>query len=130
MAGDQPLDRLYVCRTCVRDKPLAAGEASRGRRLIEAVQARMAAREPGPEFALRQVNCLNGCLSPCNIALRGQGKYHLRFSRLKPDDAAAVVAMAALYAAASDGDVGKERWPEILQDKLTVRTPPPQLLKT
>lgn len=123
------LDRLYICATCVRDAPLAPGEASRGQRLITAVRRLL---EDGTlakyRLALRQVHCLNGCPSPCNVSLRGQAKYTLRFSRLTPAHASAVVAFYHAYVAAESGDVPEEQWPEGLQGKLTVRTPPPHLL--
>ena len=117
---------MYVCQTCERDGPLAPGEPSRGRALSDAVEA--ALREAGlePDIALRRVNCLNGCLNPCNVALRATGKFNLRFSRLEAPHAAAVVQIAAEYHASADGDVPEDRWPAPLRGRLTVRTPPPR----
>lgn len=124
------LNRLYICQTCVRDKALAHGEHSRGRQLSDSVKQILQTHHLGRQdrFVLRQVNCLSGCLNPCNIALRGQGKYNLRFSRLTPEDAPAVIDLAALYIDHPLGDVAEAHWPEALKGKLTARTPPPHLL--
>lgn len=152
-AGES-VHRLYVCTTCVRDLPLAPDEPSRGRRLADALvralageggedgggdgldrgqsQSRSRGRGRGNSgsggLRLLQVPCLNGCLNPCNVALRASGKYNLRFSRLSPDDAGAVVELARAYAAHPTGDVPEDAWPEALRGKRTVRTPPPHLL--
>ena len=87
--------RLYVCTTCVRDLRLTPGEASRGQRLADELEQRLAGGLPGsaagPRLRFLKVPCLNGCLRPCNVALRAPGKYNLRFSRLEPADAAAVL---------------------------------------
>lgn len=123
-AGES-VHRLYVCTTCVRDLALAPDEPSRGRRLADAL-VRALAGEGG--LRLLQVPCLNGCLNPCNVALRASGKYNLRFSRLSPDDAGAVVELARAYAGHPTGDVPEDAWPEALRGKRTVHTPPPHLL--
>ena len=62
------------------------------------------------------------------MALRASGKFNLRFSRLGPDDAAAVLTFARTYLEHPTGDVPEEAWPEALRGKRTVRTPPPHLL--
>ena len=125
-------NKLYACETCVRDLNLAPGEKSRGQQLIDELK-RLLQQETAQDipieavpldFAFRVVSCLNGCLSPCNIALRCRGKYHLRFSRLNPTDAAAILAFAKLYAASTDGEVTQAEWPPELVDKMTVKIPP------
>ena len=125
------IHRLYVCTTCVRDLRLASGEASRGRRLAEALERILNAEGDGDRSArlhFIKVPCLNGCLSPCNVALRASGKFNLRFSRLEPGDAAAVLDFTRTYLEHPTGDVEEEEWPEALRGKRTVRTPPPHLL--
>ena len=121
-------DRLYICQTCMRDKPLAQGEPSLGRQLADAVVSVLAEDDVNEVLSLRRVSCLNGCKSPCNIALRGERKFNLRFSRLQPADAEAVLAIARAYIDSATGDVPETDWPAALRGKLTVRTPPPHLL--
>ncbi len=116
-----------MCQTCERDAPLAPGEASRGRRLADAVAEALEAHGGAQRLALRRVSCLNGCPSPCNVALRGQGKYRLRLSRMGSEDAPALVALALAYAAHATGDPPRESWPPGLAERLTVRAPPPGL---
>ncbi len=114
-----------MCTTCERAAPLAPGESSRGRRLADAVAEALAAHEGGAALTLRRVSCLNGCPSPCNVALRGQGKYRLRLSRMSSEDAPAVVALAVAYAEHATGNPPRERWPAGLAERLTARAPPP-----
>ena len=132
------IHRLYVCTTCVRDFRLAPGEPSRGQRLADKVQRRLDGRDGDggtdsgigvdPRLHFIKVPCLNGCLSPCNVALRASGKFNLRFSRLEPNDAWAVLDFARTYLDHPTGDVPEAEWPEALRGKRTVRTPPPHLL--
>ena len=128
----ETIHRLYVCTTCVRDLRLAPGEASRGQRLADELQRRLAGAPIGGAAGSRlhflKVPCLNGCLRPCNVALRASGKYSLRFSRLEPADAAAVLDFALTYLGHPTGGVPEADWPEALRGKRTVCTPPPHLL--
>ncbi len=129
--GAEAIHRLYVCTTCVRDLRLAPGESSRGQRLADEVERSLNRNGDGnrdPRLHFIKVPCLNGCLRPCNVALRASGKYNLRFSRLEPGDAAAVLDLARTYLDHPTGDVPEEAWPEALRGKRTVRTPPPHLL--
>jgi predicted metal-binding protein len=122
---DQSGNKLYACETCVRDLRLVPGQSSRGQELIDALRSSLQQEPPSaPDFAVRVVSCLNGCLNPCNIALRCRGKYSLRFSRLTPQDAAAVLSFARLYAASADGNIAPQQWPEVLRGKMTVCIPP------
>ena len=128
------IHRLYVCTTCVRDLRLAPGEPSRGQRLADELERGLNGPDGdggiGANSRLHfiKVPCLNGCLSPCNVALRASGKFNLRFSLLKPDDARAVLDLVRNYLDHPTGDVPEEEWPEALRGKRTVRTPPPHLL--
>ena len=129
----ETIHRLYVCTTCVRDLRLAPGEPSRGQRLADELQRRLDGGEAGGSvFGSRlhflKVPCLNGCLRPCNVALRASGKYNLRLSRLEPEDAGATLDFTGAYLAHPTGDVPEAEWPAALRGKRTVRTPPPHLL--
>jgi predicted metal-binding protein len=117
-------DRLYVCETCVRDRPVGAEGLSLGRQLGVEVRRRLAEQGSAVELVQRTVLCLNGCPKPCTIALRGPGKWTLRLSRLTPADAGRVVELACRYAASPTGDVPPESWPAGLIEKVSVRTPP------
>ena len=131
------IHRLYVCTTCVRDLRLAPGEPSRGQRLAGELERALSqgsgdfengSAGADPRLHFIKVPCLNGCLRPCNVALRASGKYNLRFSRLDPEEAPAVLEFARTYLDHPTGDVPEEEWPEALRGKRTVRTPPPHLL--
>ena len=108
------------------------GNRAAGKRLADEVRRGLDGRDGAdggigadPRLHFIKVPCLNGCLSPCNVALRASGKFNLRFSRLEPDDAAAVLDFARTYLDHPTGDVPEEEWPEALRGKRTVRTPPP-----
>ena len=132
----ETIHRLYVCTTCVRDLRLAPGDTSRGQRLADELERGLDGKKNGssdigagsPRLHFLKVPCLNGCLRPCNVALRASGKYNLRFSRLEPEDAAAILDFAHTYLEHPTGDVPEDEWPEALRGKRTVRTPPPHLL--
>lgn len=113
---------LFICETCVRDLRPPPGEASRGRQLADRVLA-LAAAEP-VAFTIRVVACLSGCPKPCNIALRGRGKYALRFNRLGPDHAEAVLVAAARYAQSGNGNLDADELPETLRERLSLRIAP------
>lgn len=116
--------RLYVCETCVRDRPVTAEEKTLGRQLADAIAERLRAADLPAGIVYRAVLCLNGCPRPCNVALRGPGKYSLRLGRLTLADVGPIVEFLREYSASPDGDVPPERWPAELREKLTVRTPP------
>lgn len=114
---------LYVCQTCVRDLVPPPDGPTRGRQLAEAIEGLLSTLDIRP--TLRRVACLNACLSPCSIALRAPGKLALRFSRLGPEHAADVVALAAAYGRSNDGDLPASALPLSMQDKLSARVPAP-----
>ena len=118
---------LFVCRTCVRDAPIAPNEASKGS--IMASRLRTLLREAGLDrrVQMRVVSCLNGCVNPCNIAFRGKEKYSFRFGGLEPDDAAAAIAFAKAYSNHRQGHVPPEEWHEPLRAKLSSKIAPPGL---
>ena len=112
---------LFVCVTCDRYANAEPDGRTRGRALLALVLARAKAR---PTFAVRAVECLNGCPKPCNVSLRGLGKWHFRFSQIGPDDVDALAALAEIYQASADGSIADADWSDGLRRKLSIRTPP------
>ncbi len=82
---------VYVCETCVRGLAIGAEEKTRGRQLADALVEKLRVFAPGAHIVHRIVLCLNGCPSPCNVALRAPGKWSLRLGRLTPADAEPIV---------------------------------------
>ena len=117
---------MYTCRSCVWTEAQREIDGKRqGTFLLEAINE-LADKNPLPaSIDMRGVFCLNGCLNPCNVSFRARDKYSLRFSRLTPDHAADIVAVAEAYAASGDGNLSDEEIPAELRDKVSVRTPPP-----
>ena len=111
--------RIFVCTTCNRYTPAAAGEATPGLRL--ALAMRQHAARCGSTVAVRTVECLNGCPHPCTAALRMPGKVVIRFAELTAEDAPALLEAAARYAESPDGDVPPEALPASLRSKVSDR---------
>ncbi|MEJ1161623.1 DUF1636 family protein [Prosthecomicrobium sp. N25] len=88
--------RLVVCVSCDRyaDPPAVP---TRGERLARAVEARAAER--GVALSVLRVDCLDGCRTPCNAALRARGRPFHAFTALGPADAEALIDAALRYAA-------------------------------
>lgn len=122
--AEQPVT-LYVCRSCVWSEAQRERDGRRqGEFLLEAIKQEIH-RAPLPKnSAIRAVHCLNGCKSPCNVAVRSRGKHGLRFSRLTPENAEDVVSFLTSYRDSELGDVPQSEMPEGLHGKLTARTPP------
>jgi len=113
--------KLFVCRTCVRDRRVPEGEKTAGYILYDTLEAAIDASGGG--IPLRGTACLNGCPSPCNASVRGHGKALLRFSRLTPEDVPALVRLARLYLKHKTGDLSEQDMPESLRSKLSARAP-------
>ena len=111
--------RIFVCMTCNRYAPPAAGEATPGQRLALALKQHAA--RSGSTVAVRTVECLNGCPHPCTAALRSPGKMILRFSELTAEDAPALLDAAQLYTDSADGDLPAEVVPASLRAKISDR---------
>ena len=88
--------RLFVCSTCSRYSPPPYGQPTPGQTLYAA--CKRAAAEAQSDVVVRAVECLNGCPHPCMAALSTPGKTRLRLCRLRPEDAPALIAAAALHA--------------------------------
>lgn len=111
--------RVFVCLTCNRYAPPSAGEDSPGQRLARALKS-ASARSVSP-VTVRTVVCLNGCPRPCTAALRGPGKWVIRFAELTIDDAPALIEAAAIYAQSADGDLPVDALPATLRAKVSDR---------
>jgi predicted metal-binding protein len=72
---------------------------------------------------VRLVNCLAGCKNPCNVALAGNGKPRLRFSRLGPGDGENVIEAAKIYGRSAHGELTADELPAALRDRLSARSP-------
>ena len=119
MSGPPSTPLLFVCTTCVRDAPPVAN--TQGQRLAAAL--RTAVDEA--ELTIREVACLNGCRSPCNVALRGGKRWTYRFSRCTLDDVDALLAAARVYWRDARGELQPAVLPAPLREKLSACTPPP-----
>ena len=108
--------RVFVCSTCSRYAPPAAGESTRGQEMVRACKQASAAK--GGSIAVRSVECLNGCPQPCTAALRTPGKTLVRFSELVPDDAGALIEAAMMHAESPTGDLPIEALPDRLRKKI------------
>ncbi len=113
--------RIFVCLTCDRYAPRAPNEPTPGRRLAAALMA--GTNTPEHPVTVRTVECLNGCPHPCTAALRTPGKCIIRFSRLQPEDAPALIEMAERYAESADGNLADETFPPALRSKISLRVP-------
>lgn len=120
MAAKDP-GKLFVCRTCVRDLRVPPGEKTAGETLYDAIEA--ANDAAGGLVPLRGTACLNGCPSPCNASVRGHGKALLRFSKLAPEDAPALIRLAQAYLRHKTGELGEKELPESLRPKVSARAP-------
>ncbi|MGE3773208.1 MAG: DUF1636 family protein [Gammaproteobacteria bacterium] len=112
---------LFVCTTCVRDA--ARVTESQGARLARALRERLAMTGEG--LVIREVACLNGCRSPCNVGLRGARRWTYRFSRCTLADVDALLATARRYWASAQGELAAAELPDALRARLSARTPPP-----
>ncbi|MBI4693404.1 MAG: DUF1636 family protein [Gammaproteobacteria bacterium] len=110
--------RLFVCGSC----GLAPRE--RGGAMRSPFTAAVAAAIAGTGLELREVACLNGCLHPCNAALRAPARATLRFSALGPDDVAALLAFAQDYWRAAPGTEAALALPAELAARRAMTTPP------
>jgi len=117
---------VFICTRCRLPGSDRAAEPLDGERLLTALldAARGAMSPTGPE--IRGVACLSNCNRPCTVAFVGPGKLTTVYGELgtDPEDAAAVLAMAGLYAASANGiTVWRDR-PERLRRGLIACVPP------
>jgi predicted metal-binding protein len=115
-------DTLFVCRTCPREAWRTGRAAGEGERLAAALRTGLAESALGERLGLLVVHCLSGCPKPCNIALVGPGKPYLRFARLGPADAPAILDLAGRFCGSRAGDPGE--LPSGLAGRLSLRLAP------
>jgi predicted metal-binding protein len=116
---------LYVCVTCPRGTTSLV-DGQRGRDLADA--ARRYARDRGLTNSVRSVECLMGCPTPCNAALRTPGKATLRFAGLGREDLPALFEVATRYAECEKGDIQQDQLPFGLRRKLAAKVMPIEVL--
>lgn len=105
---------LLVCRTCPRYDARASGRF--GDALLEAVTA------DGREVRVRKVPCLGGCPEDGVVALDGPGMTRVRFARLSPSDAPAIVDAAVRHARSGTGHPEDRRMPAELSGRVSAVT--------
>lgn len=109
---------LHVCITCKGIQPVD------GDRPGAVLACALADGPPPPGVTIRPVECLSACQQGCAVALSAPGKWSYVYGRLTPDDAAAILSGAALYAAAPEGVVPWRERPEIFRRQSLARIPP------
>ncbi|MEM8596846.1 MAG: DUF1636 domain-containing protein [Pseudomonadota bacterium] len=113
---------LSICLRCRDGREDALEGVRGGARLADAVLATGVAH---CDLAVRGVHCLSQCKRPCAIAVSGQGRFTYLFGDLDPlRDAAAVIALAKLYAASPDGFMARNARPYPMQAGVLGRVPP------
>ena len=101
---------ITICDTCKRvGWELTAMAQTDGEVLAQLIETAAA----GSVVATRRVSCTMGCERACNIIVQGAGKigYSLGKFEATPEDAAAIVAYAAMHAASASGQVPFREWP-------------------
>ena len=121
---------LFVCRTCARDAPVGVNEASKGSVIAARLRTLLSDANLTDHIRLRVASCLNGCVNPCNVSLRGKGKYTFRFGGLEPGDEPAIVAFAEAYLSHQNGCVPPQEWDESLRAKFSAEIAPSGLSQT
>ncbi len=118
---------LYVCKSCSfsltqRDYLGERGGKHLFNQLVELHQNWLLKAD----FALEELVCLSACKRPCAIALTGAGKMSLMFGDLPPlNSADAILKLCEQYHASTDGIIQRQQRPEILQQGILARIPPP-----
>jgi len=119
-AAPPPL--LFVCTTCARD---ARGAGPTAGSTLAATLQRANDETHGGMLTIREVACLNACRNPCNVALRGGGRWTYRFSHCTLTDVSALLGTAMRYWRSPAGELSAGAIPGGLRDKLSASTPPP-----
>ena len=118
---------LYVCKSCSfsltqRDYLGERGGKCLFDRLAELYQN----WSLKADFAIEELVCLSACKRPCAIALTAANKTSLMFGDLSPlDSADAILQLCEQYYASTDGIIPRKERPEILQQGILARIPPP-----
>ncbi|MEM6422072.1 MAG: DUF1636 domain-containing protein [Pseudomonadota bacterium] len=124
-APDGPVDQtatLSICLRCRDGREDQFGDRRGGARLAEAV---VAAGVETAGLAVRGVHCLSQCKRSCAVAVSGPARFTYLFGDLDPArDAAAVVALAQLYAESARGFMARDARPKPMQAGVLGRVPP------
>ena len=118
---------LYICKSCSfsltqRDYLGERGGKCLFDRLAELYQN----WSLKADFAIEELVCLSACKRPCAIALTAANKTSLMFGDLSPlDSADAILQLCEQYYASTDGIIPRKERPEILQQGILARIPPP-----
>src|SRR5689334_9960323 len=110
------METLSVCRTCPRESAEKGGLAER----LRALAARSAAAS---RLGILSVECLGGCPNPCTVACDAPGKWRVRLSGLKAENAADILAAARAYAGLPDGRLSDETLPPALRGHISALSP-------
>ncbi|MBK5959971.1 metal-binding protein [Rhodoplanes elegans] len=111
---------LHVCVTC----RLSADEEVRSGRLLHDALVAAQQRVGAPDVTIVPAECLSNCNRACTVAVAGPGRWSYVYGGLAPDQADAILASAARYAATADGLVPWRERPEILRKGVVARVPP------
>ena len=113
---------IFVCVTCRRgEEELGPREDRSGFKFHAALEGAAS----GLPFRIERVECLLGCTTGCNVALRADSKWSYHFSDLDPaTQVKDVLAIAALHAASPVGEVPWGKRPEAIKRKAVSRIPP------
>lgn len=114
---------VFVCTSCDHNKPVPKDRVSEGASLATAIIEHLALANKD-HLSVQKIGCLNGCLKPCNVSLRGRDRATFRFSHLEEQNIGAILDFAALYWKTAEGNVGVEQIPKAIRSKLTIHTPP------
>ena len=78
------------------------------------------------DFAIEELVCLSACKRHCAVALTAANKTSLMFGDLSPvDSAAAILQLCDQYYTSTDGIIPRQERPEILQQGILAKIPPP-----
>ena len=118
---------LFVCKSCAFSLTQRDYLGQRGGKyLFDQLSELTANWFLKAEFEVVELGCLSACQRPCAVALTGSNKTSLMFGDLSPvDSAAAILQLCEQYYASNDGIVPRQARPEILQQGILARIPPP-----
>ncbi len=116
---------LHVCVTCRAGAALAEGEMPAGARLHAAL-ARLL--DADTRLRLAPITCMANCERGCSAAISAAGKWTYVLGGLAPEQAADLIAYAAVYGASATGTVMPSRRPASLARAVLARVPAPELL--
>ena len=105
---------VSVCRTCPRQEARKGGLAER----LRALKFPSANR-----FQMLSVECLGGCLKPCNVAFDAPAKWRVRLSGLTAADAEDLIVAARVYAETADGRLTDAVLPPALRGRISALSP-------